>query len=219
MPRGPASPVPDPPDFTHLQPRFTPWPRGKPLIRVFDSAHPPDAFHPGTRGGIRGRFHFFTDASGGVVPVMYGASSEDGAFSETVFRDVPVQGPVRVVRAKRLRGLSLVKLIPERELTLVELLGHGLKRLHVLPEHLTTTPATEYPRTVSWAQALHRTFSHIDGLIWMARQFNAAEACILFGDRVGSDDLRIAAPPLPLSLGPGRARLEVAANAAGIAVI
>ncbi len=53
----------------------------------------------------------------------------------------------------------------------------------------------------------------------MARQFNAARAFVLFEDRVKSHDLVVSSPPLPLATGPGRARLEAAANAAGIVIV
>lgn len=219
MPGRSVRPVPDPPDFTQHPPRLTTRPQGEPIFRVFDHNYPPNGFHPGIGGGVKGRFHFFADRAGAGVPVLYGSSSEDGAFSETVFRDVPVRGPVRVVRARRLENLSLVSLIPQRDLQLVELLGYGLKRLQLLPEQLTSTPATAYPWTVPWAQALKAAFPDVDGLVWMARQFNAARALILFGDRVDTRDLTVASSPLPLAIGPGRARLEAAANAAGIAIV
>lgn len=79
--------------------------------------------------------------------------------------------------------------------------------------------ATEYPRTVLWAQALHRAFADIDGLLWMSRQFNAARALVLFGDRVRQAELVAAKPALPLRAGPGRKLVDEAANRAGIVIV
>jgi hypothetical protein len=215
----PTSSVPDPPDFGRTLPLFTTWPVANLIIRVFNHDYQPNAFNPGKGGGVKGRFHFFTDSAGDVVPALYGSDQEDGAFSETVFHDVPVHGPGRAVRAKRLNSLSIATLAPRRNLNLVELLGYGLGRLGIQQQQLTTTPVRDYPSTIRWAQSLHAAFPDIDGLVWMSRQFNAARSVVLFGDRVRSVDMDVAAPPLPLAIGPGFDRVAAAANIAGIAII
>jgi hypothetical protein len=221
MPPGsPGSPVPPPPDLARVTPLEDTWPAGRALVRVFTNVHAPDAFNPG-RGSptASGRFHFFADRAGRVVPVLYGADQEDGAIAETVFHDVPVAGPGRVVRASRLDALSLTVLRPTRDLRLVQLLGHGLRRLGIRATNLTDTEASEYQRTVAWARALHDALPRVDGLLWMSRQFNAARALVLFGDRVAPGALAVAEPPLPLSLGRGRSLVDRAANAAGVTVV
>ncbi len=53
----------------------------------------------------------------------------------------------------------------------------------------------------------------------MSRQFNAARAIVLFGDRISVGTLEVVAPPLPLRLGRGRDLVDRAANAAGIAIV
>lgn len=214
------SAVPPPPDFARLVPLEETWPAGTPIVRVFTHAYPPDAFNPG-RGSPdpRGRFHFFADRTGRVIPVLYGSDREDGAIAETVFHDAPVAGPGRVVFASRLDALSLVVLRPARDLRLVQLLGFGLHRLQIGAGNLTDTEASEYPRTNAWARALHAALPGVDGLLWMSRQFNASRAVALFGDRVAAGALEVVAPPLPLRLGRGREFVDRAANAAGIAVV
>lgn len=211
--------VPPPPDFRQTPPLVQIWKRNQPIVRVFSHAYPPNAFNPGKGGGVRGRFHFFTDHAGVVVPAMYGSDHEDGAISETVFHDVPIRGPDRVVLESRLAALSIVTLTPARDLRLAELLGFGLQRFQLRPDELTSTDSLEYPATVAWAQALHATVPDLDGLVWMSRQFNAAKALVLFGDRVDARDLALPAPPLPLAIGPGRAKVDDAANRAGITIV
>lgn len=211
--------VPSPPDFRQTPPLVHTWHEGEPIVRVFNHAYRPNAFNPGTGGGIRGRFHFFPDAAGAVVPAMYGSDHEDGAIAETVFHDVPLRGPGRVVLESRLTSLSIVALLPARELRLAELLGFGLRRYQVTPEDLTSTDPVEYPGTVRWAEALHTSFADLDGVVWMSRQFNSARALVLFGDRVSRDDLHVVAPPLPLVIGPGRMKVDDAANRAGITIV
>jgi len=196
------------------------WPAGQEFVRVFAHAYPPDAFHPGLGSpDERGRFPFFADRAGRVVPVLYGSDQEDGAIAETVFHDVPIAGPGRVVLISRLDALSLAVLRPTRDLRLVQLLGHGLRRLQIRSENLTDTEADEYPRTIAWAQALHAALPGVDGLLWMSRQFNAAQALVLFGDRVAAGDLVVTKPPLLLSVGRGRSLVDRAANAAGITLV
>jgi hypothetical protein len=215
--RRPGAEVPDPPDFRTTSPLIGEWPRGLDIARVYDPRYPLDAFHPGERDEVRGRFHFFIGRSGRRVPVLYGAQGHDAALAETVFHDVPIHARTRFVPARRFEHLALGVLRPTRPLRLVELFGHGLDRLRLRPENLTATEADAYPRTVDWARALHHALDDADGLVWMSRGFNAERALVLFGDRVAAVDLEpVPETREPLAAGPGRERLERAANRAGI---
>jgi hypothetical protein len=214
----PFSPVPPPSDFNDIDPLFVQWVAGREIVRVYDHTFGPTNFNPGRGARIVGRFHFFADAAGSVVPVLYGSARNDGAIAETVFHDVPTRSAVRVVPAGRLKNLSIVSLSPQRDLRLVELRGFGLTRLRLAATNLTDTEAREYPNTVPWAKALHDAFPDADGLLWMSRRFNAAEALVLFGSRVAPGDLAITSPPLPLAIGPGREKVDDAANRADILV-
>lgn len=212
--------VPEPPDFSRVTPLYATWSTSQPILRVFNPVRAPTTFNPGLPDPwVHGRFHFFTDGSGAVVPVLYGSDRDDGAISETIFHDIAMEGPSRYVLESRLDGASIVTLHAKRDLTLVELLGHGLRRLGIRAGNLTDTEPAEYDRTVLWAQAVHRAFPAVDGLVWMSRQFNAAKSLVLFGDRVNPSELEVADQPVPLRLGPGRARLDRAANEAGILII
>jgi hypothetical protein len=203
-----------------LTPTVEPWPAGQPFVRVFTHAYAPTAFNPGAGGADpRGRFHFFADAAGRVVPILYGGRPEEVALAETVFHDVPVQGPGRIVQASSLDGLSITTLRATRDLRLVQLHGWGLRRLEVAPEQLTTTGPATYAETGAWARALHAALPRIDGLLWMSRQFNRGEALVLFGDRVDARELEVVEDPLPLRLGPGRQKVNRAANLARIAIV
>lgn len=212
--------VPAPPDLDATPPLIHHWPQGAPIVRVFNPAYPPNSFNPGQPGsGVRGRFHFFPDAAGTTVPVLYGADRDEGAISETIFHDAPVKGRLRTVQESRLAHVSITTLRPERDLRLVELFGFGLRRLEITAQELTDTPPTAYRRTVPWAEAFHRALPDADGLVWMSKQFNAAKALILFGDRVQRAELSVVRVPLPLLVGPGRDLIDHAANQAGITLI
>jgi RES domain len=63
------------------------------------------------------------------------------------------------------------------------------------------TPASQYDRTVTWAQAAHAS-TDVDGLVWMSHRWNSSKSIVLFGDRVSRGDLaveagyrRVFAPP------------------------
>lgn len=233
--------VPDVPEAFDPPPRTRPWSAEKTMARVYHLDYPPLIFNPGKPGNPGkseertepcGRFHFFDDDAGGRVPVLYAAEGQDAAISETVFHDLPVDpeytgasnaagaAPARaVVPESRLAAYGLVFLRPRRELTLIELHGHGLRRLGLRARNLTDTVPEEYPRTVRWARALHAAVPEADGLVWMSRQFNSEKAVVLFGNRTGQADLEIVVPGVPLRTGPGRAVVDRAANAAGVMIV
>lgn len=216
----PKRKVPPPPDFTKIEPLIDPWPAGTPFVRVYDPSYPPNGFNPGPgKAVVKGRFHFFEDETGGVVPALYGAATAEAAIAETIFHDTPVKGFPRVVFESRLVRASMVSVAPSRELRLVELHGFGLRRLEVTPEELTSTSAATYSQTIPWARALHQGLPDTDGLVWMSKQFNSAKAIVLFGDRVTTRELSVVDLPLPLLTGPGRTFVDMAANRAGILIL
>lgn len=207
-------PVPPPPASllplaVHLEP-------GTPIFRVHHGRFGAAGFNPGLG---RGRFHPLEDRRGRTVPTLYGSDSLDGALSETVFHHVPVRGAGRAVRRSALRPLVLSVLAPRRRLTLVQLHGHGLRRLGVRREELIGTEAAQYPRTVRWAAALHAAGPWFAGLEWVSRQHDTSLAFLLFGDRVGERDLELLEKPSPLGWGRGFEEVQRAAEAAGILIV
>jgi len=152
------------------------------------------------------------------VPVLYAAETMDAAIAEVLFRNVPVRGTERFIQAEDLKGLGISVVTPQRDLALIELFGHGLRRLEVTADELTSTITADYPRTVAWAERLYKSAPRADGLVWMSRQFNAAQALMLFGDRVEQNDLQ-GGESLGLSHGEGLALVLAAASAAEITII
>jgi hypothetical protein len=206
--------VPDPP--TDLRPRVITWTAGRAFSRIHPLQVRPTEFLQATKASVKGRFHFFEGADSVVVPVLYGAESVDAAIAEVLFRNVPVRGP-RFIRMGDLSSLGISLITPKRDLALIELFGHGLRRLEVTAEQLTSTVTAEYPQTVAWAQRLHGSNRRAEGLVWMSRQFNAAQALLLFGDRVQESALDCSEPQ-ELSAGNGFELVRAAANAAEIII-
>jgi hypothetical protein len=207
--------VPDPP--ADLHPRLTTWPAGRTFSRIHPLRYAGTRFSSKLEASIKGRFHFFESADGIVVPVLYGAENDDAAIAEVLFRNVPLRGAWKEIPADSLHGLGISAVTPKRPLAMIELFGHGLRRLGLTAEELTSTDRVDYPRTVAWARRLHETARRADGLVWMSRQFNAAQALMLFGDRAHQEDLE-SGDPLELSFGEGLDLVRATAAAAEIII-
>ncbi len=179
------------------------------IVRSYSVAHGVGAFNPG-RGDTR--FAPVLDHRGEVVPTLYAGADEITALLETVFHDVHHTVEPRLVLERALLQRALVWLAPPRALTLVDLRDQALTALGLTRAQLVATTSAHYPCTRTWAAWLHRARPEADGLLWHSRQSElsldtAAEAMLLFGDRV-SDQLEIAAPGVR-SLFEGEGRLLI----------
>jgi hypothetical protein len=192
------------------------WAGGLGIVRCHDSRFGATEFNPGLG---HGRFHPFEDSRGRQVPTLYGASSLDGCLAETVFHQVPVRGPEKLIRRLSLRPMLVSTIAARRDLTLIQLHGHGLTRLGVSHAELIDAEARRYSRTAAWAAALHARMDGADGLVWVSRKHDTSFALVLFGDRVVRGDLEVVDPPLPLFLGPGYAEVQRVADQAGITIL
>lgn len=202
-----------------LRPLIVTWPAVREFYRCYDVNLGSREFHAGD-AAHRGRFHPFTPAGAqSDLPVLYGASDDLGALSETVFHDVPVRGTKHVPRSK-LRHRLIVPLAPGRDLTLIDLTSPGLSRLRLSRLELIESDARSYPRTAAWARALHDHPVRADGLTWVSRQHDTSASLVLFGDRVEVSDLSVPADAIPLVLGTGAGldRVCAAADSAGITI-
>lgn len=154
-----------------------------------------------------------------IVPTLYAADGHEGAISETVFHDVPVQGAIKQVRMGRFDIVLLSSIAPTRDLSLVRLHGQGFQRLSVSRRNLIESEADCYSDLAEWGQALHDCPARPDGLLWRSRHYDDDYACLLFGDRVGRRELQVVAPSLPLAFGRGLELVQAAAEDAAIALI
>ena len=139
------------------------------------------------QGGLRKptRFAPIRGLDGRVVPYLYGGSTADCAIFQTVLHDVPIDAPDKFVDLDDFASRGHGELVPGRDLKLVDLTSEGLHRLKVRKEELIASPSRDYLDTAAWAEALHRQFPDVDGLIWMSRQRGRDHALVLFGDRLG----------------------------------
>jgi RES domain len=70
-----------------------------------------------------------------------------------------------------------------RALSLVDLSTKGLERIGLQRRDIIDTPVEEYERCREWAIPLH-TRTPAQGLLWISRQDDSAQALVVFGDRV-----------------------------------
>lgn len=176
-PPTPAPPDPFAPATIVLDP-------GSVRYRVYTNRFRPTEFNPGYGEG--GRFHFFGTPP---VPVLYLAQTRQAAVAETLLRNIPVGAP-EPLRRSAYRHAVLAGLAPARPLRLAQFYGLGLRRLGIEATQLTDTPGTHYPHTRTWAAAAHS--AGFDGIAWMSKRDNSAQAYMLFGDRVAESDLEVA---------------------------
>lgn len=175
--------IPEPPDpFDALEHVLV---AGTEVHRVHGPL-PATAFNPGRGGPTRfAPFENATDPAAGIVPTLYAAETAAAAVCETLLHDVPLAGGrlnQATYRGRRETALSL-----RRDVRLAMLMGPGLRRLRVAPQHLTATDGDVYKQTVLWAQAAHA--AGFEGIAWMSARENTAQAYLFFGDRVSATDL------------------------------
>lgn len=165
------------------------WSAGQAIHVIHDAAHEPANFSPGVdaAGVLRNptRFAPIQDAKGRVVPYLYGGSSRDCAIFETIFHNVPIDAADKFVDLDGFANRAHGRVVPRRDLKLVNLTTDGLHRLKVPKSELITSAPIDYLDTARWAAAIHHQCPEVDGLFWMSRQRDRDQALVLFGDRVG----------------------------------
>lgn len=209
-----------PPPAPLPQPLTERWRATRNILRCHEAAFAPNGFNPGE--GTGGRFDPLILSSGAIIPTLYGSDTAEGAFSESIFRNVPVRPPNpddKMVSEKHLAGRLLSTISPLRDLTLIQLYGPSLSRLRLYRREIIDCETDEYAQTRQWALALHHAVPKADGIIWVSRHNDASKAIVLFSDRVLPKDLSPIGTPLPLEFGTGLELVRDAADRAGITLV
>lgn len=112
---------------------------------------------------------------------------------ETVFHNVPHKPGFKSLPLRILEGEVSSQLTLKRSLQLIDLGTISLHKLGIKRTQLIDTTEAHYPRTRRCAQAFYEQFPKAQGLRWTSRQDDHAHAVVLFGNRIKSSDLIVAA--------------------------
>lgn len=189
------------------------------VYRAYELRYGYHAFNPGTTGCSR--FAPFHDASGALVPTLYGAVAPIPALLESIFHEVHHDSPDRIIYKGRVRNWGLVAMRLPRDVALVDLRDRQLAELGLDRAQIVATSAAHYACTQEWARWLHDQQigrQSTDGILWQSRQTELCghqdhddEVLVLFGDRVRTNpgDFPLAGPGVRnLVEGPGFVMLE-----------
>ena len=123
------------------------------------------------------------------MPTSYAATTLDGAACETLFRGIPNKYQAVPRQALDDRVLSVIR--SKRDLRLVplftpELRGWGLDPARVFAPH---EKAYVFCRSLGFR--CWRDHPDADGMIWSSVRDSAAQAMLLFGDRIAPAELDV----------------------------
>jgi hypothetical protein len=145
------------------------------------------SFNP-CRGGAT-RFAPLMTPAGACIPTFYAATTFDGAAYETMFRDPPSKYGGYRRQLLEDRGVSVIA--PVRTLRLVGLFTPELRRLGIPPEEMFQAHDSVYPFCRSLAEMAWRDNPDADGIVWSSVRDSAANAMLLFGDRLDPADFSL----------------------------
>ncbi len=162
---------------------------GAELHRIHSADFASSTFNPCK--GRPSRFAPLLRPDGTCIPTAYAASTFECSVHETVFHEIPYDAPHQSVGFHVMENLDYAVLQAQRDLVLASLFEPDLNKWGLTRQQLIDTFPTDYPETAKWAIAIHDAFTDIDGMIWTSRRCDPDRACVLFGDRINSDELGI----------------------------
>lgn len=184
--------VPSPPSKLEPAPNIDILDASVPLHRIWNKKFAANTFNPG-KGDLT-RFAPINTAKGEVIPTLYAGSSQECAYHERLFHDVPLEGPLRNFPLNKLTDLMYGTVVPTRPLKVAKLFRPDLALWGITREQLVHTDADAYIMTARWAEAIHRDYSQVEGLVWTSHRCDPDLAFVFFGDRIGESELAPAGP-------------------------
>jgi hypothetical protein len=136
----------------------------------------------------RSRFAPIADEDGHRIPVLYAGATFDVAVYESLFHAVGPGPDSRTWPASRIEIVAHSVLKTERDLQLAPLFRRNLIAWNITDKELVQAPARYYDRTATWGEAVHRSISDADGLVWISSREGGERCCVFFGDRVAEHD-------------------------------
>ena len=177
----PPSPLTEP-EVTHLR-------QGTVLHRVHETSLRAAQFNPGY--GKPTRFAPFNDDAGATVPSLYASNALRAAIHETIFHDILETAKFKTVPKNSVHIQTHSELSASRDLRMVELRNVQLNRWGISRRDLISSSPVWFDQTVLWANAIHREFPQVDGLVWTSNQYDPDDAHLFFGDRVSASEFKV----------------------------
>lgn len=215
--------------------RYADLPADVSLQRSYLLSRGAESFNASGLGNTR--FAPLADAVGNPVGHLYAARRRTVALLESVFHNVHEAQARVIYAATDLVGRGLASVQWRQPVSLVDLRDNELERLGLDREGLVATAAAHYPCTRQWAAALRNVNVNVSGtvpsgLLWRSRvaelaqhdsmllddlfHGDAAEACVLWDDRLSADTVvQVGANFDDLLAGPGRLLVEEVASTLG----
>lgn len=184
--------------------RTTRLAKGTVFHTAFRRRYWPAVFNPSSVSEVR-----FSPlrSSGGIVPVLYGASTITTALLETAFHEVHAGGRRIISEAVDLAPRGLATLQLPYSMPFIDIRDAALENLGIARYRLVASSPAHYPCTREWAQRFYDRgkvgSANPVGLIWHSRTAEIAaedspllsdllpgrssEVFVLFGDRVPTD--------------------------------
>lgn len=170
-------------------------PAGTLLVRVYSTAYPAVAFHPGPAhryyGG--GRFDGTADDPYGY---LYAGDSYAVAIAEALLRDVEA-GPAGALQIPRGRvaGRSATALRTTADVTVVDLVSAQDLAAVSQDTWVTQADGRDYAQTRHWAHWIRGHAPGAAGFRWVSRREPTGRAYVLFSDRCPPGLLQAAMDP------------------------
>ncbi|MCY3628774.1 MAG: RES family NAD+ phosphorylase [Bacteroidota bacterium] len=163
--------------------------QGLVINRVHSRNYLGNSFNPGL--GSPTRFSPIADVGGKLISTLYAAGTLEAAIYETIFHDILASTLRKRVSLQLVLSEAHSKLEVKRSIKLASLREPDLMKWRIQRSDLITTSPKFYASTAKWAEAIHRQFIDIEGLVWTSNQCDPEAVYLFFGDRVSSDDFRV----------------------------
>lgn len=201
--------------------QYVTLPSGTELHRIHHGDHKAAAYNDTSRGNAR--FSPIKDASGQIIPTIYGGETFECAVSEIILRCPdslsinPATGQLspQIVFPNEYRNHQHSLVRTTVEVKLLDLRVSGQRRIGVNQNALLAGPRSTYPETRAWAEKIHEACPDAQGLYYPSHQAGSAFAVVLFGDRIpatGLEELSTRA----VAATPCHAEISVLASQLGI---
>jgi hypothetical protein len=188
--------IPDPATIRLGRQSYVTLKGGTELHRLHPEAYKAAQFNGTDKGNAC--FSPIRDASGQVIPTIYGGQSFACVACEIILRcpDVPPTDPktglptLQIVYPSDFASYRHSVIRTTIDLKLVDLTIAGQRRLGVNQNALLAGPKSTYPVTRAWAERIHAGCPDAQGLYYSSFQYGPDFAIVLFGDRLPAGALK-----------------------------